>query len=192
MKHQAVLPFDMDALEPHISKETLEYHHGRHHQAYANNLNKMIVGTEFENMSLINIIRKSEGGILNNAAQLWNHTFYWNCVAPGNNYLPAGAFGEALLKEFGSLADFIDVFKQAAARNFGSGWTWLVKRPTGELAIVNTSNEGCVLTEGYTPLLVCDVWEHAYYIDYRNERGAYLENFCELINWSYVAANYEA
>jgi len=164
MKHQAVLPFDMDALEPHISKETLEYHHGKHHQAYANNLNKMIVGTEFEDMSLINIIKKSEGAMLNNAAQLWNHTFYWNCITPANDYKPAGAFGEALLKEFGSLAEFIDVFKQAAARNFGSGWT----------------------------LLVCDVWEHAYYIDYRNERGAYLENFCELVNWSYVAANYEA
>lgn len=192
MKHQAVLPFDMDALEPQISKETLEYHFGKHHQAYANNLNKMIVGTEFEDMSLINIIKKSEGGLYNNAAQLWNHTFYWNCLSPGNGYSLEGDFGKAFTDKFGSKESFIEEFTKAAAGNFGSGWTWLVKNGAGELEIVNTSNAGCVLSDGHTPLLVCDVWEHAYYVDYRNDRGAYLKNYWELVNWAYVAANYEA
>jgi superoxide dismutase, Fe-Mn family len=182
------LPYDLNALAPHISKETLEYHHGKHHQAYVNNLNNLVKGTEFENMSLEDIIRKSSGGIFNNAAQIWNHTFYFNCFKPNGGGEPTGALADAIKNTFGSFKDFKDKMSQAAATQFGSGWAWLVKNAQGKLEILATSNAGNPMTEGKTPLLTCDVWEHAYYIDYRNARPKYIENFWEIINWDFVAA----
>ncbi len=175
-----------------MSKETLAYHYGKHHKAYANNLNKLIVDTEFEDMSLIDIIKNSTGGIHKNSAQLWNHSFFWNCLTPLNEFEVEGAFLEAMNNEFGSLDSFKEEFTKSAMGNFGSGWTWLVKDNTGKLSIVNTSNEGCVLSDNLIPLLVVDVWEHAYYIDYRNARNEFLKYFWELVNWSFVAANFDA
>ncbi|RMG28129.1 MAG: superoxide dismutase [Fe] [Gammaproteobacteria bacterium] len=186
------LPYAMDALEPHISKETLEFHYGKHHQAYVNNLNNLIQGTEFENASLEEIIKKATGGIFNNAAQVWNHTFYWNSLSPQGGGEPGGALAEAIAQAFGSFAEFRDKFTQSAVTNFGCGWTWLVKNADGGLEIVNTSNAGNPLTEGKTPLLACDVWEHAYYIDYRNARPKYVEAFMNLVNWEFAAANFGA
>ena len=183
------LPFEQDALEPIISKETLEYHYGKHHQAYVTNLNKLIAGTEFENMSLEEIILKSSGGIFNNAAQVFNHTFYWNCLAPKAGGEPAGKLAEAINQTFGSFAEFKDKFTQTAVGTFGSGWAWLVKDKDGKLEIVSTSNAGNPLTDGKKPLLTCDVWEHAYYIDYRNARATYVEKFWDLVNWDFVASN---
>ncbi len=183
------LPFEQDALEPIISKETLEYHYGKHHQAYVTNLNKLIAGTEFENMSLEEIILKSSGGIFNNAAQVFNHTFYWNCLAPKAGGEPAGKLAEAINQTFGSFAAFKDKFTQTAVGTFGSGWAWLVKDKDGKLEIVSTSNAGNPLTDGKKPLLTCDVWEHAYYIDYRNARATYVEKFWDLVNWDFVASN---
>ena len=183
------LPFEQDALEPIISKETLEYHYGKHHQAYVTNLNKLIAGTEFENMSLEEIILKSSGGIFNNAAQVFNHTFYWNCLAPKAGGEPAGKLAEAINQTFGSFAEFKDKFSQTAVGTFGSGWAWLVKDKDGKLEIVSTSNAGNPLTDGKKPLLTCDVWEHAYYIDYRNARATYVEKFWDLVNWDFVASN---
>ena len=184
------LPYAQNALEPHISAETLEYHYGKHHQTYVNNLNKLVPGTEFEGLSLEEIITKASGGIFNNAAQVWNHTFYWNGMTPSAKAAPEGDLAAAIDAAFGSLDEFKAQFNQAAATNFGSGWTWLVKNADGSLEIVNTSNAGCPLTAGQTPLLTCDVWEHAYYIDYRNARPKYLESFWSLVNWDFVAANF--
>ncbi|RMH47536.1 MAG: superoxide dismutase [Fe] [Gammaproteobacteria bacterium] len=182
------LPYAKNALAPHISEETLEYHYGKHHAAYVANLNKLIEGTEFENKTLEEIICQSSGGIFNNAAQVWNHTFYWNCLSPNGGGEPTGALAEAITAKFGSFADFKSAFAQSAATNFGSGWTWLVKDKDGELDIVNTSNAGNPMTDGLKPLMTCDVWEHAYYIDYRNARPKYVDAFFELVNWDFVAS----
>ncbi|AFJ03780.1 Superoxide dismutase (Fe) [Methylophaga frappieri] len=186
------LPYAENALEPHISAETIAFHYGKHHQTYVNNLNNLVPGTEFEGQTLEQIITNSSGGIFNNAAQIWNHTFYWNCLTPNADEAPTGSLAEAINQTFGSFDAFKEQFTKSATTNFGSGWTWLVKNADGNLEIVNTSNAGCPLTNGQTPLLTCDVWEHAYYIDYRNARPKYLENFWGLINWEFVAANYAA
>jgi superoxide dismutase, Fe-Mn family len=189
MQHELPpLPYDRTALEPHISGETLDFHHGKHHATYVTNLNNLIPGTEFENLSLEDIIRKSSGGIFNNAAQIWNHTFYWNSMSPDGGGAPAGALRAAIDAAFGSFEEFKTKFSTSAATNFGSGWTWLVKNDDGSLAIVNTSNAGTPLTDGKQALLTADVWEHAYYIDYRNARPKYLEAFWNLANWERAAA----
>ncbi|CAG9001322.1 MAG: Superoxide dismutase [Fe] [Candidatus Celerinatantimonas neptuna] len=185
------LPYEKHELEPHISAETLEFHHGKHHQAYVTKLNALIEGTEYAGQSLEAIIKSSNGGIFNNAAQIWNHTFYWSCLAPKAGGEPEGALAAAIIAQFGSFDAFKAQFTDSAATNFGSGWTWLVKNADGELTIVNTSNAGTPLTEdGVTPLMTCDVWEHAYYIDYRNARPNYLKGYWELINWEFVSANF--
>ncbi len=184
------LPYAMDALAPVLSQETLEYHYGKHHQTYVTNLNNLIPGTEFEQMPLEDIILKSSGGIFNNAAQVWNHSFYWNCLSPNGGGAPTGALAEAIDAKFGSFEDFKKAFAQSAATNFGSGWTWLVKNEDGALEILNTSNAGTPMTQGKKALLTVDVWEHAYYIDYRNARPKYLEAIWDLINWDFVASNY--
>lgn len=183
------LPYAIDALAPTISQETLEYHHGKHHQAYVTNLNNLVKGTEFESASLEDIVKKSSGGIFNNAAQVWNHTFYWNSMSPNGGGEPSGKLAEAINAKWGSTAAFIEAFNKSAAGNFGSGWTWLVKKADGSLDIVNTSNAETPLTTDDTPLLTCDVWEHAYYIDYRNARPKYLESFWKLVNWEFAAKN---
>ncbi|TAM85758.1 MAG: superoxide dismutase [Fe] [Candidimonas sp.] len=183
------LPYDMGALAPHISKETLEFHYGKHHQSYVNNLNKMVPGTEFESASLEQIIKKASGGLFNNAAQVWNHTFYWNSLSPNGGGEPTGALAAAIAAKWSSLAAFKEAFSKSAAGNFGSGWTWLVKKPNGSLDVVNTSNAGTPITGSDVPLLTCDVWEHAYYIDYRNARPKYLEHFWSLVNWGFAAKN---
>lgn len=186
------LPYARDALSPRISEETIDYHYGKHHQAYVTNLNKMIEGTEFADKSLEEIIRSSKGGVFNNAAQIWNHTFYWNSLTP-NSAAPSGDLATAIDATFGSFDEFKAKFTASAAGNFGSGWTWLVKNASGELEIVNTGNAGTPITEaGITPLLTVDVWEHAYYVDYRNARPEYLKNFWELANWEFAAANFAA
>lgn len=184
------LPYADTALEPHISAETISFHYGKHHQTYVTNLNKLVAGTEFEQASLEEIITRSEGGIFNNAAQIWNHTFYWNGLTPAASEGPTGALLDAINAQFNSLDEFKAQFSNSAITNFGAGWTWLVKNKEGSLAIVNTSNAACPLTEGQTPLLTCDVWEHAYYIDYRNARPKYLEAFWQLVNWEFVATNF--
>ena len=184
------LPYAMNALAPHISQETLEYHYGKHHKTYVDNLNKLIPGTEFESLSLEDIIKKSSGGIFNNAAQVWNHTFYWNCLSPNGGGEPGGALAEAINKKFGSFANFKEQFTQCAVTTFGSGWAWLVKNSDGSLELVSTSNAGTPMTEGKTALLTCDVWEHAYYIDYRNARPKYVESFWNLVNWDFVAKQF--
>ena len=186
------LPYAKNALEPHLSAETLEYHYGKHHNTYVVNLNNLVPGTEFEGKSLEDIVKTSSGPIFNNAAQVWNHTFYWNCLAPQAGGEPTGALADAINQAFGSFDAFKTQFNAAAVKNFGSGWTWLVKKADGSLAIVNTSNAGCPLTEGHTPLLTVDVWEHAYYIDYRNVRPNYLNGFWALVNWNFVAKNLAA
>ena len=182
------LPYDRAALEPHISAETIDFHYGKHHQTYVTNLNKMIEGTEFESMDLEAIIRKSQGGMFNNAAQVWNHTFYWNCLSPNGGGEPTGALAEAINKAFGSFAQFKEQFSQTAITTFGSGWGWLVQRPDGSLALVSTPNAATPLTGSDKPLLTCDVSEHAYYIDYRNARPKYVEAFWNLVNWDFVAS----
>jgi Fe-Mn family superoxide dismutase len=183
------LPYGLDALAPHISKETLEYHYGKHHNAYVTNLNKLIPGTEFEAMSLEDIIMKAKGGIFNNAAQVWNHTFYWHSLSPNGGGEPTGKVAEAINKNFGSFAAFKEQFTQAAATTFGSGWAWLVQDSSGALKIISTSNAGTPMTEGLNALLTCDVWEHAYYIDYRNVRPDYISAFWSLVNWDFVTSN---
>ncbi len=183
------LPYPQNALEPHISAETLEYHYGKHHATYVKKLNKQISGTEFESASLEEIIRQSSGGIFNNAAQVWNHTFYWNCLSPDGGGKPQGELARVIDDAFGSLAEFKDQFSEAAASNFGSGWTWLTQNPQGQLEIINTGNAGNPMTDDKHPLLTCDVWEHAYYIDYRNARPKYIEAFWNLVNWDFVAQN---
>ena len=181
------LPYDRTALEPHISGETIDFHYGKHHQAYVTNLNNMIAGTEFADMSLEEIIRKSQGGMFNNAAQVWNHTFYWNCLKPNGGGEPSGKLADAITKAFGSFAAFKEQFTATAIGTFGSGWAWLVQRPDGSLALVSTPNAATPLTGTDTALLTCDVWEHAYYIDYRNARAKYVEAFWNLVNWDFVA-----
>jgi Fe-Mn family superoxide dismutase len=180
----------MDALEPHISKETLEFHYGKHHQTYVTNLNNLIKGTEFETLSLEDTVKKSSGGMFNNAAQVWNHSFYWNCLAPNAGGEPGGALAEAINAKFGSFDAFKEAFTNTAVTTFGSGWGWLVKNPDGSLDLVSTSNAATPLTTDQKPLLTCDVWEHAYYIDYRNARPAYLGAFWNLVNWDFVAENF--
>lgn len=189
MKHELMkLPYELDALEPQMSKETLEFHYGKHHQTYVTKLNGLIEGTEFEDKTLVEIVKSSDGGVFNNAAQVYNHDFFWNGLTPGGSDIPANveaALGEA----FGSVEAFKEAFTNAAINNFGSGWTWLVKNDEGRLDIVSTSNAATPITSGLTPLLTVDVWEHAYYIDVRNARPAYLENFWALVNWDFVSDN---
>lgn len=191
MTHQLPpLPYEKTALEPFITAETLDYHYGKHHQAYVTNLNNLIPGTEFENLSLEEIIQKSSGGIFNNAAQVWNHTFYWNSLKPNGGGLPTGALAEAINKSFGSFEKFKEEFTKCAVTTFGSGWAWLVKNADGSLALVSTSNAATPLTNGQKPLLTIDVWEHAYYIVYRNARPKYVEDFWNFVNWDFAAANF--
>jgi Fe-Mn family superoxide dismutase len=183
------LPFGKDTLVPHISAETLEYHHGKHHQTYVTNLNNLVPGTPFEGKPLEEIVKGAEGGLFNNAAQVFNHTFYWNGLAPKGGGEPKGAVEDALKGAFGSFASFKELFTKAAVTQFGSGWAWLVRGKDGKLAIEATSNAACPLRDGKVPLLTCDVWEHAYYIDYRNARPKYVEAFWNLVNWDFVAKN---
>jgi Fe-Mn family superoxide dismutase len=181
------LPYARDALQPHISSETLDFHYGKHHQTYVDNLNKLIVGTEFADADLETIVKKAQGGMFNNAAQVWNHTFYWNSLSPTGGREPTGKLADAISKSFGSFAAFKEEFSKAAIGTFGSGWAWLVQRPDGALAIVSTSNAATPITGSDKPLLTCDVWEHAYYIDYRNARAKYVEAFWNLANWDFAA-----
>jgi Fe-Mn family superoxide dismutase len=186
-----VLPYAKDALAPHISAETLDFHYGKHHKTYVDKLNGLVPGTEFEGKSLEDIIKTSSGGVFNNAAQIWNHTFYWHCLSPNGGGEATGAVAEAINKAFGSFDKFKEEFTNSAVNNFGSAWTWLVKKADGSVAIVNTSNAATPLTDAsVTPILTVDVWEHAYYIDYRNSRPNYLNAFWALVNWEFVNANY--
>jgi superoxide dismutase, Fe-Mn family len=185
------LPYAKDALAPHISAETLEYHYGKHHATYVANLNKLIPGTEFANMTLEQIIAKASGGIFNNAAQIWNHTFYWHSLSPSGGGEPGGALKSAIDKSFGDYAAFKEKFSAAAVGTFGSGWAWLVKNADGTLAIESTSNAATPLKEGKKALLTCDVWEHAYYIDYRNARPKYVEAFWNIVNWKFAEENFK-
>ena len=182
------LPYAREALEPHMSRETLDYHYGKHHKAYVDNGNKLIAGTEFEKMDLDEIVKKYSVKIFNNAAQVWNHTFFWNCLTPTQT-APGKKLTDALVKQFGGIDDFKKQFTETAMNTFGSGWAWLVKNADGSLAIVSTPNAGNPMTAGQKPLLTCDVWEHAYYVDYRNARATFLEHFWSLVNWSFVEKN---
>lgn len=186
------LPYAKNALEPVISAETIEFHYGKHHQAYVTNLNNLIKGTEFENSSLEEIILKSSGGIFNNAAQVWNHTFYWNGLKPNGGGAPTAELATAIDKAFGSFEEFKKQFSQKAIATFGSGWAWLVKNKDGSLSLESTSNAATPMTSGQTALLTIDVWEHAYYVDYRNARPKYVEEFWNIVNWDFVAANFKA
>ena len=181
------LPYDRTALEPHISAETIDYHYSKHHQTYVTNLNNLIAGTEFENADLESIVRKAQGGLFNNAAQVWNHTFYWNCLKPNGGGAPTGKLAEAIDAAFGSFDAFKAEFTKTAIGTVGSGWAWLVQRADGSLALVSTSNAATPLTGTDKPLLTCDVWEHAYYVDYRNARPKYVEAFWNLVNWDFVS-----
>lgn len=185
------LPYERNALEPHISSETLDYHYGKHHQAYVTNLNKMIEGTEHADASLETIIRSSDGGLFNNAAQVWNHSFYWNCMSPDGGGAPDGDLGAAIDQAFGSFEAFKEQFTKAATGQFGSGWAWLVRQSDGSLAITSTSNAETPLTGNDVPLMTCDVWEHAYYVDYRNARPEYLKAFWNLVNWRFVSEQFK-
>ena len=184
------LPYEKNALEPHISSETLDFHYGKHHNTYVQKLNGLVEGTDLEGKSLEDIIKTSSGGVFNNAAQIWNHTFYWNSLSPNGGGEPTGAVADAINAAFGSFEDFKAKFNDMAVNNFGSSWTWLVKKADGSLDIVNTSNAGTPITEGLTPLITVDLWEHAYYIDYRNARPKYLENFWALVNWEFASSNF--
>jgi len=184
------LPYAKDALQPTMSAETLEFHYGKHHQAYVTNLNNLIKGTEFENLSLEEIIKKSQGGVFNNSAQVWNHTFFWNCMAPNAGGTPTGPVADAINAKWGSFDKFKEEFQKSAVGNFGSGWTWLVKKPDGTVDIVNTSNAGTPLTTENKALLTVDVWEHAYYIDYRNARPKFVESWWNIVNWDFVNKNF--
>ena len=184
------LPYAKDALQPHISQETLEYHYGKHHQTYVTNLNNLIKGTEFENLSLEDIVKKSSGGIFNNSAQVWNHTFYWNCLSPNGGGAATGPVADAINAKWGSFDKFKEEFSKSALANFGSGWTWLVKKADGSVDLANTSNAGTPLTSADKALLTCDVWEHAFYIDDRNARAKYVESFWALVNWDFVNQNF--
>ncbi len=182
------LPYAQNALEPHISAETLSYHYGKHHKAYVDNLNKLVAGTPQEHQSLESIIQHASGGIFNNAAQVWNHTFYWHCLTPNGGGEPTGAVAKGIDEAFGSFAAFKEQFTQTALTTFGSGWAWLIKNEAGTLELMSTPNAGTPMTSGKTALLTCDVWEHAYYIDYRNARAQYVEAFWKLVNWDFVNA----
>ena len=185
------LPYAKDALAPHLSQETLEYHHGKHHKAYVDNLNNLQKGTEFESMPLEAIVKKASGAIYNNAAQIWNHTFFWSCMKPQGGGEPAGALGDAIKAKWGGYAAFKEAFQKSAVGNFGSGWTWLVKKPDGSVDIVNTGAAGTPLTTADRALMTVDVWEHAYYIDYRNLRPKFVETFLDkLVNWEFAAKNF--
>ena len=182
------LPYAMDALQPHISKETLEYHYGKHHLTYINNLNNLLQNHPLANASLEEIILRSDGGLFNNAAQVWNHTFYWYCLSPQGGGDPNGELLNAIEKSFGNFANFKEQFSKTALGTFGSGWAWLVQNQDGSLAITSTSNADTPMKHGQTALMTCDVWEHAYYIDYRNARASYIEHFWNLVNWEFVAS----
>jgi len=182
------LPWARDALAPNISAETIDYHYGKHHQTYVTNLNNLIKGTEFENLDLVAIVKKSQGGMFNNAAQVWNHTFYWNSLSPKGGGEPTGKLADGIKKAFGSFAQFKEEFTKTAVGTFGSGWAWLVQRADGGLALVSTGNAATPITGTDRPLLTCDVWEHAYYIDYRNARPKYVEGFWNLANWEFAAS----
>jgi Fe-Mn family superoxide dismutase len=184
------LPYALDALAPYISKETLEYHYGKHHQTYVTNLNNLIKGTEFEAATLEEIVKKSAGGVFNNAAQVWNHTFYWMGMKPNGGGAPTGALADAINAKWGSFDKLKEEFTKCAVGTFGSGWAWLVKKSDGSLDLVSTSNAATPLTTDSKPLLTCDVWEHAYYIDTRNARPKYLENFWNLVNWDFASKNF--
>jgi Fe-Mn family superoxide dismutase len=184
------LPFRIDALAPHISKETLEYHYGKHHRAYVNKLNELVAGSEYEGIALPELVRQSTGPLFNNAAQVWNHNFYWNCLSPTSSETPSGGLAEAIDNCFGSLDRFESEFTRKALAKFGSGWTWLVKCADGTLAIRNSDDADNPLRWHEEALLTCDVWEHAYYIDYRNERARYIEGFWSLVNWDFATANF--
>ena len=185
------LPYAQDALAPHISAETFEYHYGKHHQAYVTNLNNLIPGTEFENASLEDIIKKSSGGIYNNAAQIWNHTFFWNSMKPNGGGAPTGKLADAINAKWGSFDAFKEAFTKSAVGNFGSSWTWLVKKADGSVDILNTGAAGTPMTSGDVALLTIDLWEHAYYIDYRNLRPKFVETFLtHLANWDFAAKNF--
>ena len=183
------LPYSKDALAPHISVETIDFHYGKHHKTYVDKLNGMVEGKPEADKSLEDLIKTSSGGVFNNAAQIWNHTFYWNCLSPSGGGEPTGAVADAINAAFGSFADFKKEFTEKSVTLFGSGWAWLCKDSSGKLAIVQTANAGNPMTDGHTPLLTCDVWEHAYYIDYRNARPNYMEAFWNLVNWDFVAKN---
>lgn len=183
------LPFKKDSLAPYISEETIDFHYGKHHKAYVDNINRLVPGTEFADTTLEEIIKKADGGIFNNTAQVWNHTFYWNCLLPTGGGEPTGDLVNAIKSNFGSFDEFKGQFTNTATKLFGSGWAWLVKKVDGTLKIEATSNAGNPLKEGKVPLLTCDVWEHAYYIDYRNARAKYIEAFWNLVNWDFVANN---
>jgi len=192
------LPYAKEALQPHISAETIDYHYGKHHLAYVNKLNELIPNTEYETMDLETIIKTSArketnkltaASVFNNAAQVWNHTFYWHCLAPNGGNEPTGALADVIAKTFGSFSEFQDKFTKTAISTFGSGWAWLVKDSAGKLQITSTSNAGTPMADGQVALLTCDVWEHAYYVDYRNARPKYLEAFWNLVNWDFVNQN---
>lgn len=184
--HLPELPYAMDALQPHISKETLEYHYGKHHLTYVTNLNNLLVDNPMAQQSLEHIIMNSEGGLFNNAAQVWNHTFYWHCLSPQGGGEPTGRLLDAIVKSFGSFQAFKEQFSKTALTTFGSGWAWLVMNENGELAITSTSNADTPMRHHQKALLTCDVWEHAYYIDYRNARATYIDHFWNLVNWTFV------
>ena len=186
------LPYALDALAPHYSKETLEFHHGKHHNAYVVNLNNLQKGTEFESMSLEDIVKKSSGGIYNNSAQIWNHTFFWNCMKPNGGGEPTGALADAINKSCGSFAAFKEQFTKAATTRFGSGWAWLCVDGSGGLLVESTANQDSPLSDGHTPILGLDVWEHAYYLNYQNRRPDYITAFFNVINWDEVARRYAA
>lgn len=186
------LPYALDALAPFISRETLEFHHGKHHRTYVTTLNELIADTMFEDMPLEQIIAEAKGAVFNNAAQAWNHSFFWECLAPaGAGHKPDAQLKSAIESAFGSMQDFQRKFTESATKNFGSGWTWLIRRGSGDLDILNTSNADTPIRTGDIPLLTCDVWEHAYYIDYRNERAKYLKGFWNIVNWEFVSQNFD-
>lgn len=184
------LNYSLDALSPVIEKQTMEFHYGKHHQAYVTNLNKLVQGTKFENASLENIIQEADGGIFNNGAQVWNHTFYFTSFSPGGSGEPSGDLAKQISEDFGSFADFKEAFSRAAATLFGSGWVWLVKKENGKLDIIQESNAGNPLKSGFTPILTCDVWEHAYYLGYQNRRPDYIKAFWDILDWKVIEARY--
>lgn len=192
MKHELPkLPYELSSLEPNISLKTLEFHYGKHHQAYVNNLNNLIQGTKFEDASLETIVKESEGAIFNNAAQIWNHTFYFLSLSPEPGKFPAIKLADAINKDFGSLDEFKEKFSKAALTLFGSGWAWLVKDNMNKLSIIQESNAGNPLTKGLTPILTCDVWEHAYYLDYQNKRQEYIDNFWKIVDWNMLSCRFQ-
>lgn len=187
------LPYELDALAPHISEETLEYHYGKHHRAYVNKLNDLIKNTEYENLPLEEIIKRSKSGpIFNNSAQDWNHTFYWNCMSPNGGGRAEGNLGKAIEQSFGSYDEFKKKFDAAATGQFGSGWAWLARNSDGSLEVFSTSNAGTPMTDNKRAILTCDVWEHAYYIDTRNDRAKYVENFWKVVNWDFATQQFES